>query len=139
MSVFTKIVTGVFGKKSEKDLKILSPFIDKINSAFQPLAILSDDELINRFQSIRDELADTSKNSQKMLKSEGLEEEDLEDAIQKREQEFLDSNMVEVFAIVKDACRRIYGTEFSVMHQKMKWEMVPFDVQLMGGGCTSSG
>ena len=133
MSVFTKIVTGVFGKKSEKDLKILSPYVDEINSVFQPLASLSDDELINRFQSIRDELEDISQNSQKTFKSEGLEEEDLEDATQKVEQEFLDSKMVEVFAIVKDASRRICGTEFTVMHQKMKWEMVPFDVQLMGG------
>ena len=65
MSVFTKIVTGVFGKKSEKDLKILSPYIDEINSVFQPLASLSDAELKSRFQSIRDELEDTSKNSQK--------------------------------------------------------------------------
>ena len=133
MSVFTKIVTGVFGKKSEKDLKILLPYVDEINSVFQPLTSLSDDELINRFQSIRDELEDISQNSQKTFKSEGLEEEDLEDATQKVELEFLDSKMVEVFAIVKDACRRICGTEFTVMHQKMTWEMVPFDIQLMGG------
>ena len=133
MSVFTKIVTGVFGKKSEKDLKILSPYINEINSAFQSLASLSDDELINRFQSIRDELEDISQNSQQTFKSEGLEEGDLEDATQKVEQELLDSKMVEVFAIVKDASRRICGTEFTVMHQKMKWEMVPFDVQLIGG------
>ena len=133
MSVFTKIVTGVFGKKSEKDLKILSPYIDEIYSVFQPLALLSDDELISRFQSIRDELEDSSKNSRKTFISEGLEEGDLEDAIQKVEKEFIDSKMVEIFAIVKDASRRICGTEFTVMHQKMKWEMVPFDVQLIGG------
>ena len=49
------------------------------------------------------------------------------------EQEYLDDKMVEVFAIVKDASRRLCGSEFIVMHQKMGWEMVPFDVQLMGG------
>ena len=32
MSVFTKIVTGVFGKKSDRDMKMLTPYIDKINS-----------------------------------------------------------------------------------------------------------
>ena len=31
MSIFAKIVTGIFGKKSDKDLKILNPYIDKIN------------------------------------------------------------------------------------------------------------
>ena len=133
MSIFAKIVTGVFGKKSEKDLKIFSPYVDEINAAFQPLASLSDQELLNRFQSLREKLEDTTKKSQKMFESEGLKEGDLEDATEKVEQEFLDSIMVEVFAIVKDACRRIYGTEFTVMRQKMKWEMIPFDVQLIGG------
>ena len=133
MSVFAKIVTGIFGKKSEKDLKALSPFVDEINAAHSPLTSLTDDELKNRFQSFRDEIKDLSINSRKTFKAEGIEEEDLDEAVQKAEQEFLDLKMVEVFAVVKDASRRICGTEFIVMQQKMNWEMVPFDVQLMGG------
>ena len=133
MSVFAKIVTGIFGKKSEKDLKELSPFVDEINAAYNPLGSLSDDELINLFHTIKEEIKDLSINSRKTFKAEGLEEEDLDDAVIKAEQEFLDLKMPEVFAIVKDASRRICGTEFMVMHQNMKWEMVPFDVQLMGG------
>ena len=31
MSVFGKIVTGIFGKKSDKDLKVLYPFVEEIN------------------------------------------------------------------------------------------------------------
>jgi len=133
MSVFAKIVTGIFGKKSDKDLKELSPFVDEINAAYNPLGSLSNDELINRFHNIKEEIKDLSINSRKTFKAEGLEEEDLDDAVIKAEQEFLDIKMPEVFAIVKDASRRICGTEFMVMQQKMKWEMVPFDVQLMGG------
>ena len=34
MSVFTKIVTSVFGRKSDRDMKILTPYIDKINSIY---------------------------------------------------------------------------------------------------------
>ena len=60
MSMFAKVVTGIFGKKSEKDLKILTPYVDKINSIFQPFALLSDNELISRFHSIREELKKTS-------------------------------------------------------------------------------
>ena len=52
MSVFAKIVTGIFGKKSEKDLKELSPFVDEINAVYNPLGSLSDDELINRIHAI---------------------------------------------------------------------------------------
>ena len=133
MSFFTKIVTGIFGKKSEKDLKLLAPVVEEINAAFEPLKSLSDDELKQRFQDIRNELKEISDNSRKTFKAEGLEEEELEEAILKVEQEYLDNKMVEVFAIVKDASRRLCGTEFTVMHQKMGWEMVPFDVQLMGG------
>ena len=133
MSLFTKIITGIFGKKSEKDLKLLAPVVEEINAAFEPLKSLSDDELKQRFQDIRTELKEISDNSRKTFKAEGLEEEELEEAILKVEQEYLDDKMVEVFAIVKDASRRLCGSEFTVMHQKMGWEMVPFDVQLMGG------
>ena len=133
MSLFTKIVTGIFGKKAEKDLKLLAPAVGEINTAFEPLKSLSDDELKQRFQDIRTEIKEKSENSGKTFKAEGLEEEELEEAILKVEQEYLDDKMVEVFAIVKDASRRLCGSEFIVMHQKMGWEMVPFDVQLMGG------
>jgi len=132
MSIFTKVVTGIFGKKSEKDLKILLPFVDEINIASQPLQSLSDDKLINRFQSIKEELINLSNNSVKTFKADGMGEVNLEDAVQNAEKEFIDTKMIEVFAIVKDACRRLCGTEFTVMNQKMTWEMVPFDVQLMG-------
>ena len=133
MSLFTKIVTGIFGKKAEKDLKLLAPAVGEINTVFEPLKSLSDDELKQRFQDIRTEIKEKSENSGKTFKAEGLEEEELEEAILKVEQEYLDDKMVEVFAIVKDASRRLCGSEFTVMHQKMGWEMVPFDVQLMGG------
>ncbi|HIG50989.1 MAG TPA: preprotein translocase subunit SecA, partial [Candidatus Marinimicrobia bacterium] len=133
MSVFAKIVTRIFGKKSVKDLKALAPFVDEVNAVYSPLNSLTDEELKNKFQALRDEIKDLSKNSRKTFKAEGLKEEDLDDAVQKAEQEFLDQNMAEVFAIVKDASRRICGTEFTVMQQKIKWEMVPFDVQLIGG------
>ena len=79
MSAFAKIVTRIFGKKSEKDLKSLSPFVDEINVAYSPLTSLTDDELKNRFQSIRDEIKDLSINLRKTFKAEGLEEEDKED------------------------------------------------------------
>ena len=133
MSVFAKIVTGVFGKKSDRDMKILIPFIEEINSAYSPLKSLSDNELKQHFQTIRDTFQEESNNFRTKIRAEGLDEKDLEEAVFKSEQEFLYENMVEVFSIVKDACRRLYGTEFTVMHQKMKWEMIPYDVQLIGG------
>ena len=50
MSVFAKIVTGVFGKKSDRDMKMLTPFIDEINLAYSSLESLSDGQLNSGLQ-----------------------------------------------------------------------------------------
>ncbi|HET7040727.1 MAG TPA: preprotein translocase subunit SecA, partial [Gemmatimonadales bacterium] len=39
----------------------------------------------------------------------------------------------EAFATVREACRRLVGTPVTVMGHEMPWEMVPYDVQLIGG------
>jgi preprotein translocase subunit SecA len=44
----------------------------------------------------------------------------------------LEEILPEAFAVVKDACRRMVGREITVTGQKMTWEMVPYDVQLIG-------
>ena len=62
MSVFAKIVTGVFGKKSDRDMKMFTPFIEEINSAYSSLQTLSDDELKQRFTAIRDAVEEKSKS-----------------------------------------------------------------------------
>ena len=49
------------------------------------------------------------------------------------ENTFLDEKLVQVFAIVKESAKRLMGTSFSVMSQPMIWDMVHYDVQLMGG------
>jgi len=133
MSVFTKIVTGVFGKKSDRDMKILTPYIDKINNIYDKLVDLTDDELKKRFKKIKDDLKEQILIENKQLIDEGLKGDELETALYGRESNLIDDNMIEVFAIVKDSCRRLMGTEFSVMRQKMTWEMIPYDVQLIGG------
>ena len=62
MSVFLKIVTGVFGKKSDKDLKALSPFIDKVNDYYKTLSDLSDEELKSKYLSMSKEFENTEKD-----------------------------------------------------------------------------
>ena len=115
MSVLGKIVTGIFGKKSDKDLKELYPFVDDINAIYPSLEILSDDEIKQRFQSIRDDLQRKIESSKITFIAEGLKDSDLDDEILKVEQAYLDDKMVEVFAIVKDISRRLDGTVFKMM------------------------
>src|SRR5207244_8162301 len=39
----------------------------------------------------------------------------------------------EAFATVREAARRLLGSEVVVTGHPMKWDMVPYDVQLIGG------
>ncbi len=35
--------------------------------------------------------------------------------------------------MVKETCRRMMGKTYHVMNQEIKWEMIPYDVQILGG------
>ncbi len=47
--------------------------------------------------------------------------------------ETLDDILPEAFAVVKQACKRMVGNEYEVKGGKMTWNMIPYDVQLIGG------
>lgn len=46
--------------------------------------------------------------------------------------ESLDHLLPEAYAVVKNVCRRLIGTEIHVSGYDQKWDMVPYDVQLIG-------
>ena len=46
---------------------------------------------------------------------------------------YLEAILPEAYAVVKNAARRLCGREVLVNGQPLKWEMVHFDVQLIGG------
>ena len=124
MSVFNKIITKVFGKKSDKDLKKIQPLVDQINIEYNLLNKLTDEELKNKFNSLKKDFSNLIKEKNEEISS---------DQLLKIEEEFLEKNMTNVFAIVKDASRRLKGTKFKVMETQMVWDMVHYDVQLIGG------
>ena len=73
MSVLTKIVTSVFGKKSDRDMKILTPYIDKINSIYDQLNDLKDDDLKDRFQKIKNDFqGDVTQATKQWMDVNGL-------------------------------------------------------------------
>ena len=49
------------------------------------------------------------------------------------EQAMLAEILPEVYAVVKNAARRLCGREIMVSDQMLRWEMIHFDVQLVGG------
>ncbi len=57
----------------------------------------------------------------------------IEPGFAKSRSRYLETILPEVYAVVKNAARRLCGSEIPVSGQAIKWEMVHFDVQLIGG------
>ena len=100
------ILKKILGSKNERDLKKMRPLVEKINVLDEEYKALSDEQL----------QAKTEEFKTRVKKGETLEDIELE-----------------AFAVVKNASRRICGTEIEVMGHPLAWEMVHFDVQLIGG------
>ena len=133
MSIFTKVIKSVFGTKSDKDLKSLQPYVEQINAKYEGLIDLSDQDIKDKFLSIRNNFNDLISASKSEFQKQGIDNEKIDDKLYLLEKEYLDNNMVEVFAIVKDASRRLCNKKYMVMDQEVEWNMIPYDVQLIGG------
>ncbi|MDD2239092.1 MAG: preprotein translocase subunit SecA [Kiritimatiellae bacterium] len=100
------LLKKIVGTKNERDLKRLRPHVGVINEHEKALQALTDDDLKAKTQAFRERLA---------------------------KGETVDDLMIEAFAVVKNACRRLCGTEVDVCGHMQNWDMVPFDTQLIGG------
>ncbi len=67
------------------------------------------------------------------LSEEALKAKTIEFRQRLSQGETLDDLLVEAFAVVKNACRRMVGKSWNVVGHPLRWEMIPFDVQLIGG------
>jgi preprotein translocase subunit SecA len=109
----TGLIKKIFGSKNEREVRKLAPRVKEINEIEAGLQKLTDDQL----------RAKTAAWKEKLSKIEDNEE------LAQR----LDEILPEAFAVVKNACRRLVGKEIIVREHPLKWEMIPFDVQLIGG------
>jgi preprotein translocase subunit SecA len=116
------------GTKSERDTRSFGPLVKEINDFYSSLEEQSLDNLLRRLQEIRQEVADAREAVKQAMPDSAERDEEMYRA----EQDTLANRMTEVFAIVKDASRRLMGKEFKVVGQPMVWDMIPFDVQLLG-------
>ncbi|MCK9583302.1 MAG: preprotein translocase subunit SecA [Candidatus Cloacimonetes bacterium] len=144
-----KILRKLFGDKSSLDLKRYQPLVGEINNIYEDLAQYEDQQLRDRVNEIKTEIAVTLKPKRDELEelqhnfrssSEDSERSRIDNQIDSVRKELkamnkdtLDEYLPEVFAIVKDTCRRMLGQEFMVKGHPTPWHMVPFDVQLIGG------
>jgi preprotein translocase subunit SecA len=139
----------IFPSKHEKDVKALLPTVEEINEIYGKLKDLSDEELRGKTLEFRARLQEALKETEERLTAvreelkkdpEGAAREKLVEELDELEKErdeitneTLDEILPEAFAVVKDACRRLVGTSFDLLGNKTIWDMVPFDVQLVGG------
>jgi preprotein translocase subunit SecA len=107
--IIDKALSKVFGTKHERDIKAMNPRVAAINALEPEIKALSDAQIRARVAEIRARLQDDLKN--------------LPAKIEERRalsREVLDKELVEVFALVREAAWRSIGQRH-------------YDVQLMGG------
>ena len=125
------LLAKLFGTKSEREIKKLIPFVTEINQIFDSLKNKNDDELKNRTFELRNQVIQARKQVDDDL-SPSMDKGERDKLLFKAEQDELDANMVEAFAMVKETCRRMMGQSWRISGQETKWEMIPYDVQLLG-------
>lgn len=179
----TKVIKAVFGDKSTRDLKEVSPLVEATKAEFEKLSSLSNDELRARSAEMKAKIAEEIKDEEAeraaiktridenplMSPAEKDELYDQIDRIDKKIDEEIERVLLdllpEAFALVKETARRfkendtlqVTATDFDrdLAAQKehitiegdkaiwnstwiaagtpIKWDMVHYDVQLIGG------
>ncbi|MBT6939615.1 MAG: DEAD/DEAH box helicase, partial [Candidatus Marinimicrobia bacterium] len=120
-----------FGTKSDREIKKLYPLVDDINQIFSTLENKSDEDLIVRVAELRESVIQ-KRQSKKDELPESMDKEERAKAILAAEQVQLNAIMPEAFAIVKETCRRMVGHSWRMLGNEVIWDMVPYDVQLVG-------
>ena len=179
-----KTVAKIFGSKSERDLKEITPYVALINAEYAKLAGLTDDQLREQTDAVRARIAERlagldgqiaglHQQIDTQLQLDVAQKEVLFeqiDALEKQRNKDLEAVLLEVlpaaFAIVKDTARRykengqlvvtanardreyaathancqivgdqaIWANKWLAAGAEIVWDMVHYDVQLMGGG-----
>jgi len=124
------LITKIFGTKSGRTIKSFLPIVNEINRIAEQLVDKTDAELIKRTQAIRSQVIAARTAAEEA--TSGKDREEATKLIHKAEQVKLDEFMPEAFAMVKDTCRRMVGHTWKVVGQDQTWEMIPYDVQLIG-------
>jgi preprotein translocase subunit SecA len=101
----TSFLTKIFGTKSERDLKKVRPVLEDVDALYQDFHLLSDRDLRYKTEELKQRIAGGAG---------------------------IDDVLPDAFAAVKEMSRRVVGKTWEVCDIETGWNMVPFDVQLMG-------
>jgi len=100
------VFTKVFGSKHERDIKKLMPLVEQIKAYDEEFDKLSNEEIQAKTPEFKERIANG---------------------------DTVDDLLPEAFACVKQACKRLLGKKWKIVNHEITWDMVPYDVQLIGG------
>lgn len=181
------ILTKVFGTKSDRDMKALTPVVEAVQTESLKLSNLSDDELRAKTKAFQERIQEAVKAEEAEISDlKAALEQELEievkeqhyeriDEIKKEITEKIESVLEEIkpeaFAVVKETARRwkengelvvsatdkdrewsknhdgltidgdkaIWASEWTAAGAEIVWEMLHYDVQLIGGSVLHKG
>lgn len=123
---FNEFMTKLFGNKSQRDLKEITPYVDKVKAVYPSIKALSNDELRAKTDEIKQRIQDYVAEEKAQVEElrKGIEDKELEEreaiwaevdkiekAITDKMEVVLEQSLPEVFAIMKDTARRFAENE----------------------------
>jgi preprotein translocase subunit SecA len=149
------ILGKIVGSRHERELKRITPIIDTIEEEYERLKTVSEAELRGQTEKFRAILRERTGEiesqlaelkQRKHVTADAAEREEIDNELQGADgrgglegklreviSDTLDEILPEAFATVREACRRLFGTEVGVAGHEITWDMIPYRVQLVGG------
>lgn len=99
------ILKKIFGTAQSRILKKYAKTVVEVNDWEKKFQSLSDEELVQKTREFKERIA---------------------------KGESTDQLLPEAYAVVKNQCRRLMGSDVHVSGYEQKWDMIPYDVQILG-------
>ncbi|KAB2881392.1 preprotein translocase subunit SecA [bacterium] len=147
--MISAVLRAVLGNKHERDVKKISPIVEEINRYDALYDALSTEQLAEKTGEFKDRIKELTKDEaaavqeikekiysssdHNLAKALVDELKSAEKRLFDMQQAALDDILPEAFANVKQACKRLKGSSYIVCGRQVTWDMVPYDVQLIGG------
>ena len=144
-----QLVTKVLGSRFQREVRRIRPLVEQVHKHEGWLKDLPTQDIQKQTAKFRGLIKDRTGTLQAEVdrlraakhacadpdQRDALDKELLqaERALQKETAVVLDELLPEAFATVREACRRLLGSKVLVTGHELTWDMVPYDVQLIGG------
>ena len=153
--MLTGLIKKVFGDRNTKALNELWPIVEEINVHYESIKNLSDEQLKEKTTEFKDKINSETSELRAQIEEllESLRSDDFEgniddthdeisslnEELDEKYESVLDEILPEAFAVVKSTCERLLGESWDAAGTKVTWNMVPYDVQLLGGAVLHKG